>query len=264
MNGTADTAQRHRRRGFTILEVLLSSVIVAMVLTIVYAAFSVGSRACRFGAERAQIFHTARIAMQDIIQSIENLEYGQTNYLSMIGDQGSASYEGTSVGDDELTFATTTSPALLDGQWQAGLARVRYRINHDLDPRGRDTEGEKLSGLEKLVSRVEDEDLDDAYAVELSRDVVGLSFRYYDETDFDKSWDSDIKERLPEYVEITLHVREGENIHLLRSGALIPHMTLDDKDNKRVERTAPETPEQPSEQPRQPAPEQTPEPADTE
>ena len=60
--------------GFTLLELMLALVIMAMVLTMVYSAFSASSRACRFGVERAQIFHTARIAMQDIVQSIENID----------------------------------------------------------------------------------------------------------------------------------------------------------------------------------------------
>lgn len=215
-----------RQNGFTIIEVLISMVIVAMILTIVYAAFTAGSRACQHGSERAQIFHTARIAMQDIISSVENLEYGTTNYLSFIGKQSSSSVNGESVGNDTLTLATLTQPTKIDDRWQAGRARVRYQINRKAESLGDDAVAEPAIALEKLVSRVNDEDLEDAYTLELSRDVVGISLRYFDESDYQDNWDSEIKERLPEFVEITLYVREGENIHLLRSGALIPHMTL--------------------------------------
>ena len=58
--------------GFTIIEILLSIIILVMLLTVVHTSFRAGSKACRFGTQRAQIFHTARLAMQDIIESIEN------------------------------------------------------------------------------------------------------------------------------------------------------------------------------------------------
>ncbi len=206
--------------GFTILEVLLSVVIVALVLTMIYSAFSAGSKACRFGSERAQIFHTARLAMQDIIQSIENLEYGTNKYYEFIGKSHTAAGPaGKSVDNDELEFATSTSPTLFDGRWHAGLARVKYAIN-----RGR--RGAEGAKLEKWVTRIDDEDFDDAYVIELSDNIVGMKFRYFDETDYDDTWDSDVKERLPELVEITFYAQEGERVHPFMSGALIPDMRV--------------------------------------
>ncbi len=208
------------KTGFTILEVLLSVVIVALVLTMIYSAFSAGSKACRFGSERAQIFHTARLAMQDIVQSIENIEFGTNKYYEFIGKSHSAvGPAGKSVDNDEVEFATSTSPTLLDGRWQVGLARVKYAIN-----RGR--RGAEGAQLEKWVTRIDDEDFDDAYVIELSDNIVGMKLRYFDETDYDDTWDSDVKERLPEVVEITFYVQEGEHVHPFMSGALIPDMRV--------------------------------------
>jgi len=205
--------------GFTILEVLISMIIVALVMTIVYSAFSVGSKVCSFGSKRAQIFHSARLAMQDIIQSIENLEYGTNDYHEFVGKSHSGSAAGgKSVGDDELEFATSTSPTFIDGRWHVGLARVKYLLEKD--------KKSDSTILEKWVTDVEDEDYKDAYVVELSQNIVGMTLRYYDDNDFDDSWDSDTKEKLPELVEITFYIEEGENVVPFRSGALIPNMRV--------------------------------------
>ncbi len=220
--------KRKYSAGFTILEVLVSMIIVALVMTIIYSAFSAGSKVCSFGSQRAQIFHSARLAMQDIIQSIENLEYGTNDYHEFIGKSNSGSaVGGKSVGDDELEFATSTSPTFIDGRWHVGLARVKYLLEKD--------KKSDSTILEKWVTDVEDEDFKDAYVVELSQNIVGMTFRYYDEDDYDDSWDSDTKEKLPELVEITFYIQEGENIVPFRSGALIPNMIV----GKNVRRTSP-------------------------
>ena len=212
--------------GFTILEVLVSMIIVALVMTIIYSAFSAGSKVCKFGSKRAQIFHSARLAMQDIIQSIENLEYGTNEYFVFVGkSQSGKSIGGESVGEDELEFATSTEPTFIDGRWHAGLARVKYVIEKDRkDP--------NATVLEKWVTELDDEDFKDAYVVELSQNIVGVSFRYYDDNDYDDSWDSDTKEKLPELVEVTFYIQEGDNVILFRSGALIPNMIVGKKVEK--------------------------------
>ena len=218
--------KRETSGGFTILEVLVSMIIVALVMTIVYSAFSAGSKVCNFGSQRAQIFHSARLAMQDIVQSIENLEYGTNDYFEFVGKSHSgSSIGGKTVGEDELEFATSTKPTFIDGRWHAGLARIKYLIEKD---------SKKADGaiLEKWVTDIEDEDFKDAYVVELAQNIVGISFRYYDDNDYDDSWDSDTKEKLPELVEITFYIKEGDNIILFRSGALIPNMIVGKKARK--------------------------------
>jgi len=231
---------KRRAAGFTIMELMLAIMIVGMILTIIYSAFSVGSKACKVGNERAQIFHTARLAMQDIILSLENLEFGATNYLSFIGESGSASSKGESVPDDELEFATTTSPALKpDGRWQAGLARVKYVINRKASAKRGKRNSKDLTVLEKWVTRVDDVEFDEAYVVDLSYNIVGLDFEYLTEDDYDDSWDSETKEQLPEVVKITLYVQEDKEVQLLRSGAMIP---VRKRDLKNLGKTKSSTP----------------------
>jgi prepilin-type N-terminal cleavage/methylation domain-containing protein len=221
---TPFSAPRRGSAGFTILEVLLSVMIVGLVLTVVYSAFRAGSNACRYGSDRAQIFHSARIAMQDIIASIENLEYGTNKYFAFIGKSGSAiAPNGESVGDDTVEFATSTQPTWRDGRWQAGLARVRYQVERGHSSR---IGQEHDTVLEKWVTHIEDEQFDDAYIDELSDSIVGLEFAYLDENDYDETWDTDVKERLPEVIEVTVYVKENDVIHPFRSAALIPLMRV--------------------------------------
>lgn len=233
---TPAAAPRRAPSGFTLLELMLAITIMSMVLVSVYAAFSAGSKACRFGASRAQIFHSARVAMQDILNAIENVEFGGTNTafvgLSQSGGMGS-------IGEDELEFATSTAPAMLDGRWFVGPARVRYRIDHT----GTSASGSKgaAARLVKDVTRLDDELFENAYTVELSRNVRGLSFLYLDENKYVREWDSELDQKLPEVVEVTMAVYEEQTdeTHLLRSAAMIPSMRV--RQGERIER--PQTPQ---------------------
>jgi len=224
---TTDTVRGREAGGFTLLELMLALSIMAMVMVAVYASFSAGSKACRYGSQRAQIFHGARLAMQDIIQSVENVEFGLTNTLAFKGRMGSASAKGQSVGDDELEFATLATPMLIDGMWRAGVSRVRYRINREAET----AEGKQSTiRLEKQIARLSDMDFENAYTIELAPNVVGLGLRFLDEDNFDSEWDSEDKHKLPETVEITLYVAEegSELIHQVRSSAMIPSMKVRD------------------------------------
>lgn len=222
-------ALRRTTPGFTLLELMLAITMMAMVLLSVYAAFSAGSKACRFGASRAQIFHTARIAMQDILNAIENVEFGGTN-TAFIGLSQAGGLGG--VGEDELEFATATPPALLDGRWFVGPARVRYRIDHA----GSSATSKTAPRLVKDVTRLDDELFEDAYTVELSPNVRGLSFLYLDENKYVRDWHSERDQKLPEIVEVTMAVYEEETdqTHYLRSAAMIPSMRV--RQGERIER----------------------------
>ena len=243
--------QAHTPAGFTMIEVMLSVLIVAMVLTMVYSSFRAGSKATQFGSERAQLFHTARIAMQDIIQAIENLEWmpNTNKYMTFTGKPGGGvAVAGVHGGGDELEFVTSTSPTLINGQWQSGLARVRYMIT-DNDTGGSGAKTAR-SHLVKMVTRLKDDTFDDAYTVELSDNVVGFKCRYFDETSYEDSWDSDVKERLPEVVEITLYVQDKDSVQALRSGALIPNMMV--RQGRTVQGSQPQTQTPQTPRPREP------------
>ncbi|GEM_PF-1527925 len=217
---------RNQARGFTLLELMLALVIMALVLTMVYSAFSAGSRACRFGGERAQIFHTARMAMQDILQSIENIDFGTNDGYRFLGESSSAGAgRAGSVPADTLEFAAFSAPRLAGDRWYAGQSRVRYVITRD----AQDEEGAPLKHvLEKWTTDLDDVDFKSAHVTELSRDVAGIRFTYFGgENDKESDeWDSDRDDQLPDMVQVTLYVYEaqGERVHPLRSAAMIPTM----------------------------------------
>lgn len=209
--------------GFTLLELMLALLIMALVLTMVYSAFSAGSRACRFGSERAQIFHTARMAMQDILQAIENIDFGTNDGYRVLGEPGGGGGRSGSVPCDTLEFATTLAPRFVDERWYAGQSRVRYVVSHDVQ----DENGEVVPHvLEKWVTDLDDIDFQNPYITELSRNVAGLQFTYLSEDDESEEWDSDREDKLPETIRVTLYVEEpqAERIHPLRSAAMIPTM----------------------------------------
>ncbi|MCX7848020.1 MAG: prepilin-type N-terminal cleavage/methylation domain-containing protein [bacterium] len=251
MNNCANTTAAAPRRvpdGFSLLELMLAITIMSMVLVSVYAAFSAGSKACRFGATRAQIFHSARIAMQDILNTIENVEFGDTN-TAFIGVSQPGGLGG--IGEDELEFAANTPPALLNGRWFVGPARVRYRIDHSsTTPTG------KRAGprLVKDVTRLDDPLFENAYTIELSPNVRGLSFLYLGERKYVREWNSELDQKLPEIVEVTMAVYEEQTdqTHLLRSAALIPSMRV--RQGERIERPEPPQPPPPEQPPPDGAP----------
>ena len=229
-----------KNKGFTLLELMISIAIVGMVLTAIYTSFITGSNVCTAGSERAQLLHTARMALNDMLSTIENLEY-YGNGLPLQKDEeedpdkpNEYSFFVSGKSDNIFECATKISPMLIDGAWISGEKRVSYRMFKD--PKT------NILKFQKLIAAIDDVNFEEPVILSLSENILDVVVQlYYDEKNFN-DWDSEKDEGvLPEIMEINVEVPSGKNSKdniILRSSVLLPTTRVDIKQelkNKRAQ-----------------------------
>ena len=212
-------------KGFTILELLLTMSIMVMVMTMIQSALAISSKVCTSGRDRAQLFHGARLAMDEMLSAFSNMEYattGKYEFVSLTED-----YDGCP--RDIVDMVTLSPPIQLDSRWLAGELRVRYSV----------VKGEDGSGvLQKELSYPTDDNSSgsEVSVVPLVEGVVGMEISYYDEDgSLSRGWDTSISEQdgsKPYEVVITLFLDLGKTIQPLCSAAMLPTMKVRNGDNE--------------------------------
>ena len=204
-----------KRRGFTLLELIVATSIFAIVIGATYSLFD-SARGITTRAEfRAQLFQSARASLQ----AIENDLRGAV----MLGAAYDTGFIATNVGSekeplDKLEFVSVNRytgaaydvnlPEVVRG---IDVSKVYYWIEADekRQPHGLVRERPReLTPPSGPVHREED-------VVGIADDVVFLNFRFYDNGQWTDSWDSTQSRKLPKAVEVTVHVSgewRGEKI----------------------------------------------------
>ncbi|HEU4339565.1 MAG TPA: type II secretion system protein GspJ [Planctomycetota bacterium] len=197
------------RSGFTLIELLASLGIFLVVITASYALFDGGRNLAARGEYHARRFQAARSALRAIESDLKSVFAGGSYDGGFIAAQG---------GTDELPLdtleavgynnqpklATPVTTTLTEAPpKEFDISRVSYSIDVD--------EATKESGLVRRRTRLVPEVVtvvDPTKGIEeISADVVGLKFRFYDGSDWLDTWDSASSSSLPRIVEVTVHVK---------------------------------------------------------
>jgi general secretion pathway protein J len=195
-----------KRRGFTLLELVVATAIFAIVIAATYSLFD-SARGITTRAEfRAQLFQSARASLQAIEADVRG--------AVLLGTAFDTGFIGTNLGSEkepldklELVSVTRTTGAPYDINEPdvvrgSDLSKVYYWIEQD---EGRTPHGllrerpRELTPPGGPVHREED-------VVGVAEDVVFVNFRYYDNGQWTDTWDSTQTRKLPKAVEVTVHV----------------------------------------------------------
>ena len=198
-----------KRKGFTLLELIVATTIFTIVIAAAYSLFD-SARSVTSRAElRAQLFQSARAALQAIEEDLRGavmVASPTPTDLAFIGTSSGSETQPL----DRLEFVAvnrhTASPYdinVVDVVRGGDVSKVYYWIEQD--------ETRKVHGLVRerpkellppggVVRREED-------VVELAQEVVHVNFRYYDAGEWRDTWDSSQVRRLPKAVEVTVIVR---------------------------------------------------------
>lgn len=206
------------------MELLLTMSIMVMVMTMIQSALAISSKVCTGGRDRAQLFHGARLAMDEMLNAFANMEYASTGKYEFVVSSGDV--EGYP--RDSVDMVTLAPPMQLDSRWLAGEVRVRYSIAAGEDG---------VSVLQKELSYPTDDDteVDIPSVVPLVEGVVGMELSFYDEDgNLSRGWDSSISEQdgsKPYEIIITLFLDLGKTIQPLCSAAMLPTMKVKNGQN---------------------------------
>ncbi|HXX95036.1 MAG TPA: prepilin-type N-terminal cleavage/methylation domain-containing protein [Planctomycetota bacterium] len=205
-----------RTGGFTLIELVVATSIFLVVISAAYALFSSSRGIASRGEARSELFQNARAAIKMIEDDLRGAVMSGSAYdTGFVGTQGGTPAEPLdtidlySVNTHAMNLAAAQQQTqLLTAQpvdLKIDLSRVSYWIEQGTNPI-------KARGLvrmrQTLLSAVTPPVVNDDTVEEISRDIVNMSFRYYD-TAWELSWDSTQQNVLPQAVEVTLYV-QGE------------------------------------------------------
>ncbi|MFQ5706611.1 MAG: prepilin-type N-terminal cleavage/methylation domain-containing protein [bacterium] len=159
--------------GFTLVEVLLATAIMAVILTVLYTLFSNLMTVFGYHQNENQIHEDGVLALSQITEEISCAFLSESNKkIVFVGDENG------------LHFFTTSTP---EARAQAGDLKER---TYGLEPDPRSP-----SGLFLLKGN------DDRVAAHLKR----IRFQYYDGQHWMNAWDSRISNQLPAGVQVSLY-----------------------------------------------------------
>jgi len=211
-----------RHNGFTLLEVLVATVILALLLSITYGSFWSLTNRVNATEETAKIYQTARIIMDRLFQDMTCAYLPQKNTqeepLFFFQFQGSA---GRNNLWERFSFTSTSHLALRPEERGLDLCRISYQW-------------EKDSSEDNFMLYRLDEPLfmgekgPERSPVLLGRGITRFSVMFFDEQNQQVNfWDSTVgkyKDMLPMRAVITFTLKDEEGLEYpFSSGWLLPY-----------------------------------------
>jgi type II secretion system protein J len=188
-----------RRRGFTLLELIVATIIFTVIMAAAYALFE-SSRGVSSRAEfRAQLFQTARAALRAVEEDVRGaMMSGSAFDTGLIGTNGGTADAPT----DKLEIVSVNTHTVGAKDKMIDVSKVTYTIDDVITTTARGLARERQKVLTPVtVFAGRDENVE-----EVAADVVYVNFRYYD-VEWKDAWDSTTQNKLPKAIEVTVHVR---------------------------------------------------------
>jgi general secretion pathway protein J len=203
--------RRDEARGFTLLEVLIAMVILAIVLTTAYRVFSSSYSALHQLDPDQDLFHTARVILDRMTDEIQSAYYRpDLGYTGFVGEDD----ENEQAPWDSLSFSAMANfywIKRIEGIKESDFLKIYYTLIQD-------EENEEKT----LLIRRQDPalgpfegDIDEAASelrgVHLLTDNVwGVDFRYFDGSEWVDDWNSDETKKAPRAVEVKLILKTDD------------------------------------------------------
>lgn len=181
--------------GFTLLEVVISVAILAVIMTIVFSTFNSSMKAFTAIENQGSAYAGARIVLSRISEEIGSIYWSEdpkSNTGLIGGDE-----EEYDLPFDSLHFTSLSHIRWAKDSNESELCEIGYYLVKD--------EG---TG-ESFLFRREDWNVDGTIeeggtTLELAEGVDGLNFRYYDGEEWVDDWDTRTKGGLPKAIEVVL------------------------------------------------------------
>lgn len=181
------------RKAFTLLELIISLTIIAVILAIIFGAFRIGIRAWEKGENDIDKLQRYRIVLDLIHRQLTSITYKNVT----IDDKDQLILKG------DAKFFEFTSHVSLKPENQFGIVYVKYRITEN------EKAGETFSAYEKNMVLFDKEfkisDIDDNEFFELIPNAQSISFEYLkppeqgmeEEPEWQNKWDPEDDQGLP-------------------------------------------------------------------
>lgn len=191
-----------RESGFTLLEVLIAVTITVLVLAAIYGIFNGVSQARTKVEARSEVDHRGRVIFDRIGRELRGGWRPQSAppFFTLGVDRD---------GRPDLRFATASTTLAATGR--GGIAAIRYSLK--VAAEGGDGTLTLVRSEEPYYRRGA---LEELAGYPLCGGVRSIRWRLYNGESWQESWQGGETSRLPQLVELTLVLREGEHDVTLR------------------------------------------------
>lgn len=188
MQLTVHSSRLTNRWGFTLLELIITFTILGLILLIIGSGLRLGVKAWERGERLVDEAQRVRILYERFFSEVRSAY----PYFIGEGEERRILFDGRS---DSLSFVTSR----VDVDGLGGLKWVSYFI-----------EDGALTVEEKRIPDKELDEIDGKKAI-LEPRITRLIFEYYDreEEEWNMTWDSEEKGRLPEAIKVDLTLKDG-------------------------------------------------------
>ena len=193
-------ANRHNR-GFTLIEVLISSVIATFIAVVAVGALRSVAGARERIEKTTEVSDELRFAANIIRRDLTNI-YRDPEYTAMkfVGAIGQTEEEPPI----SLTFKTTSTAKARFDAIEGDLYEVQYFISQNVD------KSMLMRRYCPVVGMEEDELTQGGILAPIAENISGLNFMFFDGTEWIDQWPEE-QETLPGMVEVTLIAGDVEN-----------------------------------------------------
>jgi prepilin-type N-terminal cleavage/methylation domain-containing protein len=238
--------------GFTLIEVMVATVITMMIIGSVYAAFRSSLNVYQRDETRIIMLQRCRAALDRMARDIGNLFYVADDEELVIMSEDFADSE-TGADKDMLTFVTIVEPRLEDyylaleesesslteeeeNPLPSDLARIVYYIGTNPEDETVESlmriqttnlDNEELEELlEELMTSPSEEMLEELRSSILVDYIAGLNIRYFDGEDWIDVWDMEEEGSIPSAVELTLSITDADTQEKTLTEAVVVNLPL--------------------------------------
>lgn len=201
-------------RGFTLIEVLLSVAIVAVMMLLIYQTTSQTIQGNKKMEKREQLYHAVRVSLEKMVNDLSQafLLDGSVHKGQKQGsDQMQTSFKGEA---ESVAFASLAHLRLFEGARESESCEIGYKLEKDPD------DSDYFILLRRETPILDSNPEEGGRWIPLAGRVKKLSLEYYDskKREWQASWQSeqDQKLRLPRAVKIKIDfdhpVRKDETI----------------------------------------------------
>ncbi len=247
--------------GFTLIEIMVATVITTMIIGSVYTAFRTSLNVYQRDEAKIIMLQRCRVALDRIARDVSNLFYIADDEEMILLSEDFTDSE-TEEDKDMISFVAIVQPRMdnyymaleesgeltLDEEEEnplpSDLARIIYYIGPSpedetvqslmrIETTSLDVEEfeELLEGLmsSSLTEEVMDElELEGVRSAALVDYVSGLNMRYFDGEEWIDLWDMEEEERLPGAVELTLSITDADTREKTLTQALVVYLPMND------------------------------------
>ena len=187
----------NNKNGFTFVELLIAIAILSIIMAVVYKSFYASTEGIKRAEAVDDINSTARVIFLKLMDDI-NSAYLTGKDVIFVGD----SKRDKDLPQDSLSLTSLSNLRMVRDAKETDLYETGYYLKEDYDYQ-RQEKKTSLFRREKKTIGIEPV-LEGGEAYELTDEIAGIRFSYFDGTSWKDNWDSRITKALPKGVEVEI------------------------------------------------------------